>query len=275
MENSKFNIFLIISISIHLVVGLTLSFIDLNYFRQPSLKIVEVSLLSIPPSKNFLEIARNMMEKICEKTEGLKNKEKIKNSFSSNNFKVRKNIIEKEDIIEKDFLIQKELEDINLKTHLRKVFAPDQVVISKEIPKDKLEHSLNISRNAVKESPLVASTIEREAKLLVKENESLLNNLSWATKISGPISLRKILYQEDFKVPSWIEKKGLNLQGKFKFWVLANGYVDRVLVEESFGFRQIDSLASSAILRWKFSALSNYIGNKEEWGLVDMKILLR
>lgn len=270
MERSNFNKFIIISINIHLVIGLIFYFINFNYFRQPTSKIVEISLLSIAPSKNFLDLAKGMLEEICNKRTGsLRNEEKIKPNSYLDSFKI------KEGIIEKDPPTLRELESINLKTHLKKVFALDQAVISKEIPKDKLDYDLSISKDPAKEIPISISKIEGEAGLLAKENESLLDNLLYTAKISGPVSFRKVLYQEGFMVPSWLEKKGLNLQGKFKFWVLSNGYVDRVLVEESFGFRQIDSLASSAISKWRFSQLCNYLKHKEEWGIVDIKILLR
>lgn len=274
MEKSNFNRFIIISISIHLIIGLIFCFINFNYFRQPDLKIVEISLLNITPSKNFLDVAKSMvaesmLEKICKKTGSLKNKEKIEPNSYLKSFKV------KEGIIERDHLALKELENINLKTHLEKVLTLDHAVISKEIAKDKLAYDLSISKDTREEISIAIPEMERKANLLAKEKESLLDNLSNITKISGPVSFRKILYREDFTIPSWLEKKGLNLQGKFKFWVLANGYVDRVLVEESFGFRQIDSLASSAISKWRFSQLPDYLKNKEEWGLIDIKILLR
>ncbi|MDI6785852.1 MAG: energy transducer TonB [bacterium] len=205
---------------------------------------------------------------MCEKTGTFGDKKRINSNSYLSSFKI------KEGIIERDHSALKELEDINLKTHLKNVFISDQTVISKATTKDTLDY-LNISKDTVSESPLDVPIIEKETKFLAKDNENLLNNLSYTTKISGPISLRKVLYQEGFKIPSWVEKEGLNLQGRFRFWVLSNGYVDRVSIEESFGDRRIDSLASSAISKWRFSRLSNYLKNQEEWGLIDIKILLR
>ncbi|MEK9148596.1 MAG: TonB family protein [Candidatus Desantisbacteria bacterium] len=94
-------------------------------------------------------------------------------------------------------------------------------------------------------------------------------------EICGEVTERPVLYQKGFKIPEWVEKKGFSLAGEFRFWVLPDGSVDRVSVERSFGYPSLDSLASSAILRWRFQSLPKNIGYREEWGVANIRIKLK
>jgi len=94
-------------------------------------------------------------------------------------------------------------------------------------------------------------------------------------EVSGEVTERPVLYQKGFKIPEWVEKKGFSLSGEFRFWVLPDGSVDRVSVERSFGYPSLDSLASSAILRWRFQSLPKNIGYREEWGVANIRIKLK
>lgn len=88
--------------------------------------------------------------------------------------------------------------------------------------------------------------------------------------LEGPAAVgRGIVYQELMPVPKWVEEEGRSLRGKLRFWVLPSGEVDRVLVEETFGYPQIDDLAIRTIRRWRFTK-----GQDEAWGLVSIRIQL-
>lgn len=92
-------------------------------------------------------------------------------------------------------------------------------------------------------------------------------------EITGEVARRAIFYSEGFEVPEWLEKKGISVEGRFKFWVLPDGSVDRVVTLHSFGYRELDSLAINAILRWRFCSLKK--GTYEEWGIARIKIKLK
>ncbi|MEW6102849.1 MAG: energy transducer TonB [bacterium] len=95
----------------------------------------------------------------------------------------------------------------------------------------------------------------------------------YTLEITGEVARRAIFYQEGFKIPEWFEKKGVSLEGSFKFWVLADGSVDRATILYSFGYRELDSLAINSILRWRFASLKE--GRYEEWGIARIKIRLK
>ncbi len=92
-------------------------------------------------------------------------------------------------------------------------------------------------------------------------------------EITGEVARRAIFYQEGFKIPEWFERKGISLEGRFQFWVMSDGSVDRVSIEHSFGYRELDSLAMNSILRWRFASLKS--GKYEEWGIAKVKIKLK
>lgn len=91
--------------------------------------------------------------------------------------------------------------------------------------------------------------------------------------ISGPASARKALYQPKFNIPPWLEKKGQSLHGKLKIWVLPDGSVDRVEIEESFGYAEIDRLAQSSVYKWRFYKLPPR-EERIDWGIVAVAINL-
>jgi|GEM_PF-5789684 len=95
----------------------------------------------------------------------------------------------------------------------------------------------------------------------------------FSLEITGEVARRAILYQSGFKIPEWLERKGISLEGRFKFFVLADGSVDRVVIEHSFGYKELDSLAMDSILRWRFASLKG--GTYEEWGIARIKIKLK
>lgn len=89
-------------------------------------------------------------------------------------------------------------------------------------------------------------------------------------QLEGPAGIdRRVVYQELVSIPRWVEEKGKSLRGKLKFWVLPSGEVDRVLVEETFGYPEIDDLIARTFRRWRFSKADN-----ESWGLVSIRIQL-
>ncbi|MFH1449570.1 MAG: energy transducer TonB [bacterium] len=274
MKEVRFTKFLMISMFIHLVFGLILSRVPINYNRSSTFKVIEISLIDLVPD-NYLVIAKGMVKEICERKEMLKFKEKNKSSEVKLTSLLESFQAKKEGMIEEDPLILKKLEEVKPKNRLKEDFISKQVSITKEILPYQLNSGLAMAKDIEEEMPISFPRAKEKERLMIQEDKDLLNNITCTTKISGPVFLRKILHQENFPIPSWLEREGITWRGKFKFWVLPDGYVDKVLVEESFGDRRVDSLASQIISKWRFSKLPDYLKEKEEWGLIDLKILLR
>ncbi|MEW6609929.1 MAG: energy transducer TonB [bacterium] len=91
--------------------------------------------------------------------------------------------------------------------------------------------------------------------------------------IGGPAGERKVLYQPKFKIPYWLEKSGQSIKGKLKIWVLPDGSIDKVELDESFGYAEIDRLAQSAVYKWRFYKLPSDI-KRIDWGTVIITIKL-
>ncbi|HAW50458.1 TPA: hypothetical protein DCX16_05885 [bacterium] len=120
---------------------------------------------------------------------------------------------------------------------------------------------------------LVGKEEGKEGKISISgEDEGGFGQGGSGIEITGQVARRQILYQEGFRLPEWVERRGVSLEGKFKLWVLPDGSVDRVLLEKSFGYRELDSLAISSISRWRFVRIQ---GTYEEWGFAVVKIKLR
>ncbi len=95
------------------------------------------------------------------------------------------------------------------------------------------------------------------------------------TTITGPVAYRKALYKPIFKLPEWLQKQGVRPgRIKIKFWVLPDGSVDSTSIIESSGYSEIDRLANSAILQWKFQRLSTS-ASIVEWGVITILIKMR
>ncbi len=164
-------------------------------------------------------------------------------------------------------------------------FVPERRVVSAAKTKETVTPKVPIEENQFPKSvpivseqagdiltgtPTVVETTRQNTGITSPEVPS-----SVGVEISGEVTERPVLYQKGFKIPEWVEKKGFSLSGEFRFWVLPDGSVDRVSVERSFGYPSLDSLASSAILRWRFQSLPKSIGYREEWGVADINIKLK
>lgn len=106
-----------------------------------------------------------------------------------------------------------------------------------------------------------------------EEERELAGITSFGMEVTGPVSTRKILYMKKFSLPNWVEEKGVSLKGRLKFSVRPNGEVFEVKVLNSFGFPEIDKLASRMLQNWRFEKLLDE--EKVQWGEVDIKIQLK
>ena len=167
-----------------------------------------------------------------------------------------------------------------------RVFVPEKKVVS--VPK--IKEIVKTSEGPVEHQPAPKSVpivSETAGDILTGTITGVESNMSGTglpspepassvkVEVFGEVTERPVLYQKGFKIPEWVEKKGFSLSGEFRFWVLPDGSVDKVSVERSFGYPSLDSLASSAILRWRFQSLPKNMGYREEWGVANIRIKLR
>ncbi|MFH1096887.1 MAG: TonB family protein [Candidatus Desantisbacteria bacterium] len=85
---------------------------------------------------------------------------------------------------------------------------------------------------------------------------------------------RRVKHRPMFKLPEWVEEKGISMSGALKFWVSTDGSIDRVEIIKTFGYSEIDSLACSAVYKWRFEELSEEQGEKNDWAIVKFRIQL-
>lgn len=152
-----------------------------------------------------------------------------------------------------------------------------------------------INRVVAEEKHPVSLPIARSSELL-KPKEDTTARLPAAVAITpsppsphfvkGPsveiegLGNRKVKYRPLFKVPESVEDKGVSLSGALKFWVSPDGSVDRVELIKKCGSSEVDSLACTAVYRWRFEALSeeqekgdgSFQGS--DWGIVRFGIHL-
>ena len=85
---------------------------------------------------------------------------------------------------------------------------------------------------------------------------------------------RRVKHRTMFKLPKWVEEKGISMNGSIKFWVSPDGSIDRVEIFKTFGYADIDSLACSAVYKWRFEELPEEQGEKNDCGIVKFRVQL-
>ena len=89
--------------------------------------------------------------------------------------------------------------------------------------------------------------------------------------IAGPAARRRILFQPK---PPKLERLESTTEIVLKFWVLPDGTVGRVIpIKKASAY--LEGLASNHLKRWRFSPLPPGADDKEQWGEVTFRFLLR
>ena len=91
------------------------------------------------------------------------------------------------------------------------------------------------------------------------------------TAIAGPAARRRILFQPK---PPKLERLESTTEIVLKFWVLPDGTVGRVIPTRK-ASAYLEGLASNHLKRWRFSPLPPGAGDKEQWGEITFRFLLR
>ena len=91
------------------------------------------------------------------------------------------------------------------------------------------------------------------------------------TNIAGPAARRRILFQPK---PPKLERLESTTEIVLKFWVLPDGTVGRVIPTKK-ASADLEGLASNHLKRWRFSPLPPGAEDKEQWGEITFRFLLR
>ena len=91
------------------------------------------------------------------------------------------------------------------------------------------------------------------------------------TSIAGPAARRRILFQPK---PPKLERLESTTEIVLKFWVLPDGTVGRVIPTRK-ASAYLEGLASNHLKRWRFSPLPPGAEDKEQWGEIAFRFLLR
>lgn len=92
--------------------------------------------------------------------------------------------------------------------------------------------------------------------------------------IEGPASSRKVLFSKYPDYPDWAQSYGLEFEVKLRFWVAASGEVNRVSIERSSGYPEVDAEVVRAMKRWRFDWVEES-AEGTQWGTVLFKFRLK
>lgn len=267
------NISLIISAIIHALIAFILLFFTVSH--HPYLpKFIEVSLLELPstPLTEEIRIELPNKEKIYKKRRIKKIQVKIgeqKPQIETSKREVLASRVQpwlenKEQINKKIDTTPQLPEDGGLKYEGR---SSGDIPVVQSSPKEGL-----IKEGAQEGNKTNVTDIEPQKGSEPDKGEKIENQDPYLY-IIGPASSRKAIYNPNFRIPKWLEEKGQSLIGRFRFWVLPNGEVDRVIIEQTFGDARVDNLAISTLSRWRFYKLPPD-ETRIDWGIVTIKIRL-
>lgn len=262
---ARLNISLVSSTGIHLIMVVILFFITLSYqTRLP--KLIEVSLIELPSQE--IEIKEEV-----KKEEVYPERRPIRITRSKHRFeRVKKEILPAQSRPE---AIKPQQEPSNQRID-SPVQLPNSGGLKEERPIGDLPAVVSPSKGEIVQKgeeegkEVIASPPQPQKDKLGGEQEVVEGR---DIDISGPARSREAVYQPKFSVPEWIERKGQPLSGRFKFWVLPDGSIDRVEIQKPFGYAELDTKAISTIYRWRFNKLFSS-ETKTDWGVATIKIRL-
>lgn len=255
-----FNNSLFISTTFHVCLAIIFFFITFSH-HSPIFKTIEISILTLPEKEEpeVLKPEPKIRKQRIPEAIKKRSEPKIKKS--------PKSIKEPVEPI-KPKVVQEVKEMI---TPIPIPSAPGGMVkdeLHKEIPMAKGVVNEGISQTEKGKALQVSSTPPPSSVEIDEEEESTRPYV-----VTGPAAKRKAVYQPKFNTPYWLEKRGQSLHGKLKIWVLPDGSVDKVEIDESFGYAEVDKLAQSTVYRWRFYKLPPGV-TKVDWGIVTIHIRL-
>lgn len=95
-----------------------------------------------------------------------------------------------------------------------------------------------------------------------------------AVEISGPLARRKIISAVMPQYPEWAKAQGVQAETVIRFFVSREGEVrERVYIERTSGYKELDDLSIAALKKWIFAPLSGE--EADQWGIVTFRFRLK
>ena len=137
-----------------------------------------------------------------------------------------------------------------------------------------IEEKVGESRGLKRRKKIALPASETDRKMLEQLSRLNFSRSSRQKKranIAGPAARRRILFQPK---PPKLERLESTTEIVLKFWVLPDGTVGRVIPTRK-ASAYLEGLASNHLKRWRFSPLLPGAEDKEQWGEITFRFLLR
>jgi TonB family protein len=147
----------------------------------------------------------------------------------------------------------------------------DKVVPLAELPP--ADFGGDLSRRGFQQPEMIIKQVkaERRAQAPTPDVSKRLS-LSRDTFITGEVKDREILHREQVQAPRWLEEKGIEAEVVIGFVVNPDGEVgDKVFVQKTSGYAELDRLAVSALKKFVFAPLPLNVRQVEQNGVIVIR----
>jgi TonB family protein len=150
----------------------------------------------------------------------------------------------------------------------------DTKVVPDELPP--ADFGPDISRRGFQQPELIIKKVKSERKQVTNVDAAKHLSLSRDTLISGEVKNREILHREKPAMPRWLEEKGVEAEVIISFVVNPDGEVgDRLFVEKTSGYAELDKLAIEALKKYVFAPLPLNVKQAEQKGSIIIRFTFR
>ncbi|MDO9513064.1 MAG: energy transducer TonB [Elusimicrobiota bacterium] len=94
-------------------------------------------------------------------------------------------------------------------------------------------------------------------------------------QISGPVSNRAVLRRIYPEYPRSAQLAGISGETTVKFWVSADGIIERVIIEKTSGSEELDRSAVDTVKKWLFAPLGEAEAQIDQWGILNVRFELK
>lgn len=148
-----------------------------------------------------------------------------------------------------------------------------QVVPVEELPP--ADFGPEISRRGFQQPELIIKQVKAERRQQTVDTAKKLS-LARGGSISGEVKDREILHRENPPVPRWLEEKGVEAEVVIRFVVNPDGEVgDKVFVEKTSGYAELDRLAIEALKKFIFAPLPLNVRQVEQSGTIVIRFTFK
>jgi TonB family protein len=106
--------------------------------------------------------------------------------------------------------------------------------------------------------------------------QATLDSKNKSVEISGPLAQRKIVSMPLPSYPQWAKSRGIEAEVVIRFFVSGEGKVrDRMILERTSGYRELDQLSMEALKKWIFAPLDSGSEEADQWGIITFRFRLK